>query len=195
MASGTESSCPALSKKPAIFDPTSWIVFLAVLVAGLTGDLLSKAWVFDYLLQRPGETINVLPGFLRFSLSTNPGIVFGIRAPGYLVLLATLAAVLIVVYLFAASDRTAKFLHVALAMVLAGSIGNAYDRIFSYVQFADEKNPRIGQVRDFIDAYVQKTHWPTFNIADALLVAGVCMIIFYMLVIERKAKQPQAQKR
>jgi signal peptidase II len=181
-----DSSPAAPAKRPAIFEPSCWTVFLGVLIVGLAGDLLSKEYVFAYLLQRPGETISVIPGFLRFTLSTNPGIVFGIAAPSLLVLMATLVAVVVVVYLFAASERRARFLHVALAMVLAGSLGNAYDRLFSYVLFPGENRPRIGQVRDFIDAYINGRHWPTFNVADILLVVGVIVIILYMLVTERK---------
>ena len=64
-------------------------------------------------------------------------------------------------------------LHAGLAMVLGGSIGNAYDRLFARVWLPGELEPRIREVRDFVEVDLYFMTWPVFNVADALLVVGV----------------------
>jgi signal peptidase II len=153
----------------------SWAVLLSTFILGLTADLVSKAWVFATLMARPDHFMDLIPGILRLSLSTNPGIVFGIRAPWPLVMVATAAAVIVVLYLFAGSSRKSWPLHAALGMVLAGAVGNAYDRLFSFVHIAGRAEDAVGQVRDFIDVYA--VNYPIFNVADILLVLGVGIIL------------------
>lgn len=154
----------------------SWSLLLSTFILGVTADLVSKSWVFATLLARPDHVIDVIPGVLRLSLSTNPGIVFGIRAPWPLVMVATAAALIVVMYLFTGSPRKAWPLHVALGMVLAGAVGNAYDRLFSFVRMPGRAEDAVGQVRDFIDVYA--VNYPIFNVADILLVLGVVIILF-----------------
>ena len=55
--------------------------------------------------------------------------------------------------------------------------GNAYDRLFSQVTFPGDMSTRVGQVRDFIDVRINWFRWPTFNVADILLVVGVGLIL------------------
>lgn len=153
----------------------SWALLLSTFILGVTADLVSKFWVFATLLARPDHIIDLIPGILRLSLSTNPGIVFGIKAPPPLVMLATAAAMIVVMYLFAGSSRKAWPLHVALGMVLAGAVGNAYDRLFSFVHIPGRGEDAVGQVRDFIDVYA--ISYPIFNVADILLVLGVGIIL------------------
>lgn len=155
--------------------------FLAVAMLGTAADLLSKHYAFAHLLGSASRSVQVIGEFVRFTLSTNRGIVFGIEVPGGLILGATLAAVAVVVFLFASSPRRCWGLHVALGMVLGGSLGNAYDRLFSHVRLPGETAPRVGQVRDFIDVSLYFIRWPVFNVADALLVVGVGLIAVHML--------------
>ena len=167
----SHAETPAYKSAPAI------IIFIAIATAGLAADLISKHCTFGALMDQPGQSATVIDGLLKISLSTNPGIVFGIRAPPWAVLSATTIATVAVMVLFATSPPRRRMLHAALAMVLAGAIGNAYDRLFSQVIFPGDMAPRLGQVRDFIDVYIGQHHWPTFNVADILLVVGVGLIL------------------
>ena len=56
----------------------------------------------------------------------------------------------------------------ALGLILAGTLGNLYDRI------------AYRAVRDFIDVYL--INWPIFNLADTWITIGVIFIILSMLV-------------
>lgn len=193
----------------AICHPPAIAFFLIVSAVAVLGDLLSKHYVFESFLNAPGlgEEIRrteriynqslspeqvlhhpelrrgiqrrVLPG-VRFTLSTNPGVVFGLRLPRVLVGTATLGALVLVLFLFATSERRAWSVHVGLAAILGGALGNLYDRLFSEVEIPGIGVIR-GEVRDFIDC--SEMHYPyIFNVADALLVIGVSLLILHWWV-------------
>lgn len=50
-------------------------------------------------------------------------------------------------------------------LVLGGALSNVIDRFW------------YGAVLDFIELYVGAWHWPIFNIADTMVVLGVCGIL------------------
>jgi len=68
----------------------------------------------------------------------------------------------------------------ALGLILAGTLGNLYDRVVFF------------GVRDFLDFYVQDWHWPTFNIADCCLVSGACLLLLQAFFSKVPAEQPAA---
>ena len=168
---------PHAAQSPAGKSASAIIVFIVIVAVCLAADLISKHYAFSTVIDRPDQSATVIDGVLKISLSTNPGIVFGINAPTWAVLLATALAVVAVVMLFATSPRRQRLLHTALAMVLAGAAGNAYDRLFSKVTFPGDMAARVGEVRDFIDVHINWFRWPTFNVADIFLVVGVGLIL------------------
>ena len=64
----------------------------------------------------------------------------------------------------------------ALALVLAGAVGNVIDRIF------------VGAVIDFVDAHAFGYHWPAFNVADSSITCGAGLLIWDAL---RSGRNPQ----
>jgi len=192
--------------------PSSIAIFLAIFVVALAADLVSKHVVFESMLSDPkylaevdtGATVDgdsraaraqlgvfrhqVMPG-VRFSLSTNPGAVFGLRMPRWLMAAATIATIGIVFYFFAVSDARAWTVHTALALILGGALGNLYDRLFSSVVVPGYEAIRY-QVRDFIDCSQIGYKW-IFNVADAWLVIGVALLGLHMIgesIRERRSK-------
>ena len=188
-------------------------VFVAIAVSGLAADLLTKHYVFESLLNDPElqakaqlrrqsvaddqtstATRFVLHGFQRplcpgvnLTLSTNPGVVFGWAMPPWAVVVSTLLTVALVGWFFATSDRRALAMHVAMALILAGALGNLYDRLFSRVAPLGMA-PIIRNVRDFIDCSQLYYKW-VFNIADVLLVVGVGIIALHWLLGARREKK------
>ena len=55
---------------------------------------------------------------------------------------------------------------IAFSCIYGGLIGNLIDRIFH------------GYVIDFIDFYIFNYNYPIFNIADASICIGVCLLIY-----------------
>lgn len=135
----------------------------------------------------------VMPG-MRFTLSTNPGIVFGATiVPRAVVNLATVLTILLVIAFFATSDRCAYVTHIALACIVGGAMGNLYDRAFSVIKMpAGWIAPITNEVRDFID-FSDIGYVYVFNVADVLLVVGVGLLILAWLLQGRRAKEEEVR--
>ena len=196
-------------------------VFLAVTIGTLAADLWSKHAVFTSLLSDPNVPIRVqaiklehgqdlesrdvlkaldlhrqVGGGLRLSLSTNPGVVFGLPMPPPLVAVATVVTILMVGWFFAVSSARARWTHVALGLILAGALGNFYDRMIAGVSIPNLSKPIVGQVRDFLDfsqASVMGLSYPyIFNLADVWLVIGVGILLVHWAFAGRAAaKRPR----
>ena len=173
------NGAPPVGGGPAWCSVRAIVIFLIPAVIGVAADLATKAWAFG-ALSTAGPRV-LVEKYVRFTLSTNPGIVFGIDIPGWIVQIATLGAMGAVVALFAGSARRFWGLHAALGMVLGGALGNLYDRTFVEVALRDGTTA-TGRVRDFIDVTLPVIDypWPVFNIADVLLVVGLGVIMLHV---------------
>ncbi|MFQ5491898.1 MAG: signal peptidase II [Phycisphaerae bacterium] len=99
-----------------------------VAIVALWIDLASKSWAFA-----PGNVRGqaIIPGILDAQRSLNSGALFGSFSgwvPAFIV--ASVLALLFVLYVFASSHRNQWFMHLGLAFILAGALGNLYDRAF-----------------------------------------------------------------
>jgi signal peptidase II len=186
------------SSRRAFRSPAAIAAFLLVIAAGLAADLLSKHYVFQSLLgdpqlqlryqqmrqivrHRQGRDLTAAEGLqqftrpvapgVKFTLSTNPGVVFGLGMNRKLVGAATIVTVLLLLYLFAVSNSKDWQIHLAMGLIAAGALGNLYDRLFCQVHLPGGELIQ-NQVRDFINC--SAVHYPwIFNVADALLVIGM----------------------
>lgn len=150
-----------MSRKLSLLLTTAVVVF----------DVLTKRWAVAVL--RPVTNIELIPGFLDLNYAENSGIAFGLfdRSESAFkpLLLMALAGIAVLVVLFSISrtPRDHRLLHVALAILLGGIIGNFIDRVTA------------GTVVDFVDLHWRDAyHWPTFNLADAAITCSVLVIVF-----------------
>jgi len=206
---GGDSPAPDKPQRPAWRSTAAIILFVAVTLGGLAADLWSKHAVFSALLADPDiapraqalakqvgpdQTRDVLKaldlrhnvgGGLRLTLSTNPGVVFGLPMPPLLVAVATVLTILMVSWFFAVSAARSRWTHIALGLILAGALGNFYDRMIAKVFIPGVESPVTGQVRDFLDLSqieVLGRNYPyIFNVADVWLVVGVIMLMLYWI--------------
>ncbi len=175
--------------------PGALLTFLLTMAIGLALDLWSKDYSFDHLAIYRGTTVidsqvyKAVPGWLEFTVTTNKGAVFGLGAGRQTLFVSvSLAAILFLIYLFAHSEDQ-RFYQFILGMLLAGVLGNLYDRVV------------FGYVRDMIHILPR---WPKlfpwiFNVADVLLCTGVGLMVLYSLfnpprppaVIEEARGKPQ----
>ncbi|MDP6545598.1 MAG: signal peptidase II [Phycisphaerae bacterium] len=143
---------------------------------------------------------HVCPG-LDLVLSANKGAVFGMELHSsggvhrLIVSLATLVVTVLMACWFATSHRRAWSVHLSTALILAGAIGNLYDRMASSISLPGME-PILYNVRDFLDCssiplpFGFRYVW-IFNIADVWLVVGVGMMMLHWIVAmfsERKHK-------
>lgn len=153
------------------------LAYLAIAGGVFLIDQSSKAWAVRRL--RIGDDIHLIPGFLNFAYAQNTGVAFsmfddhGSTGRWGLSVVAFIAATL-VVYFFWRTPRTDDRILGALALLLAGIVGNVVDRI------------RLGFVVDFIDVQFGSWHYPTFNVADMSIVVGAGLLIIDMFLSKKR---------
>lgn len=141
-----------------------WIVtgYLRLSDAGLVTWLLEKAPQHDFVSHK-------ITSFLNIVMVWNPGVSFGLlqSAQNYvthgLTLLAAVIAIGFAVWLWRMPSGIRAL---AIGLIVGGAIGNVWDRV------------RFGAVVDFIDVHVAGYHWPAFNVADAAICVGVCVLLY-----------------
>ncbi len=164
-----------------------YIVFLALAIGITVADLASKAWMFDNLPLGDAPWW-LWHGVFGFQTNLNEGALFGI-GQGFWPLFAALsvgAAIGILIWLFPVGAAKDWLLTVALGCVMAGILGNLYDRLgipgltWPAGNFAGHApGAPVHAVRDFIHVLIFGWPWPTFNIADSSLVCGAGLLVFH----------------
>lgn len=148
-------------------------------------DQASKAWAIRKL--RFGGDISIIPNFLNFAYAENTGVAFSFLDNGSdtgrwgLSVIAFVAAIL-VLYFFWRTPRSDDLILGALALLLAGILGNVTDRA------------RLGFVIDFIDVQFGAWHYPTFNVADAAICIGAGLLILDMFFSRKKPVEADKQE-
>lgn len=134
-------------------------------------DQLSKAWAVHALSLRP--TIPVFPGF-NLTLAFNKGAAFSFLAEGagwqrgFLIGFALVMMGFLLWWLQAVLKRPQSAIAAitGLGLLFGGALGNLLDRFDT------------GRVVDFIQWYYQEWYWPTFNVADMAICAGIALLAF-----------------
>lgn len=163
-----------------------WKVGYLLMSAGIFFvDQMTKAWAIRKL--RFGGDVVPIPGFLNFSYAENTGVAFsqlnngGDAGRWGLSAVAIVAGVLVLFYFWripCANDRLLG----ALALLLAGIVGNVTDRM------------RLGFVIDFIDVQFSNWHYPTFNVADAAICTGAVLLMIDLFFNKKHQKAGDAKK-
>ena len=112
------------------------------MVIGLALDLWSKNWAFRSLGLYGRRKL--IPRVLEFQTMMNDGALFGIGSGRTMLFLAaSVLALVLVLWMFGQSSPRQRLLHVALGAILAGALGNMYDRIFvRLVELPDARGAR-----------------------------------------------------
>ncbi|MCJ8171941.1 signal peptidase II [Clostridium botulinum] len=142
---------------------------IIVLILGIFLDRISKIWALNTLTS--GKDIVVIKNLFTFSYLENRGAAFGIFQ-NRLIFLSLITAIVIleVVYFIVKYKPTSKLLKISLSLIISGAIGNLIDRI--YYKF----------VVDFIMLHYKDVYYfPTFNVADMLVVIGTVLLAIYIL--------------
>jgi signal peptidase II len=164
-------SFPAPRKLP-------WLLLISALV--ILADRVTKTLVSTHI--EIGDSITVIPGFLRITHWLNEGAAFSLFADSAsphavrwgLIIFSAIAAIAVLIALIRLGSRF-SMTTIALALVLGGALGNLHDRI------------RYGSVVDFIEVHIFSYHWPDFNVADSSIVIGACLLLLDSLITHNAA--------
>jgi len=161
-----------------------WKIGYLLLAGGLfMVDQVTKAWAVRRL--RFSEPMTVINDLLNFAYAQNTGVAFsmldshGDTGRWALSIVAGIAGVL-VLYFFWRTPRSDDRILGALTLLLAGIAGNVVDRV------------RLGFVVDFIDVQFGSWHYPTFNVADMLIVIGAILMIIDVFFTKKAAMAAKA---
>lgn len=140
-----------------------WLIALVLLVDQLTKQVvIANMQLFD--------SIELLPVF-NLTYVRNYGAAFSFLSDAggwqrwFFTLIAVAISVVLAVWL-ARNNKAQLKLNIALALVLAGAVGNLIDRSI------------YGYVIDFLHVYYQNWHYPAFNIADSAICIGAALLIW-----------------
>ena len=153
-------------------------IILVVLI--LLADRVSKSAIASHF--DLGQTAPVVDGVFNITYVQNTGVAFGILSAFsspvkvlFLCLIAGIAAIVVIIYSLR-NDARNRLLQGALALVLAGALGNLYDRIL------------YGYVIDFLEFHARGYYWPSFNVADTSISIGVILLAWEMFRNEAPAR-------
>lgn len=132
-----------------------------------------------YLLEE--RVVDVIPGLFRFVYRENPNAAWGFFSGmsesfrGTFLLISNLIAMLAILVFFFRLEHAQRLDLAVFAAIFGGAIGNVVDRL------------RFTYVIDFLDMYVGKNHWPTYNVADIAITCGVVLLLLEALFQKKKA--------
>ena len=114
--------------------------------------------------------------FLSFNLVWNDGIAFGLFSFDQKIYYNFLTVIIILITLIILWMilKTKGLEKIAFMMILGGSIGNIFDRLY------------YSSVPDFIDIHYGNFHWFIFNVADIFISIGVLLLIILEIFIKNK---------
>ena len=148
----------------------SIIVLLIFLI-----DRISKIYIFK--LAELDKIVEIyLTPYLNIYLVWNKGIAFGLLSFDESLIYSIITTIIIAVtiLIFIMILRTNGFQKYSLLIILSGSLGNLFDRIY------------FKAVPDFIDFHIYEFHWFIFNVADIFISIGVVCLIFAEIFLNKE---------
>lgn len=165
------------------------VLFWAIAFGGAAFDLATKTLVFR-TIGEPGHDrhVTLVPNVLDLRTSFNAGALWGLgndlpHSSAVFAVASMIAGIFICYYLFGLGNAGDRRQTIALALIMAGAIGNCYDRI------------AFGHVRDFVHFHVDSIgfNWAIFNFADNMLVFGAVLLMILALRPEPEPSTPKAE--
>jgi signal peptidase II len=155
------------------------VIFPVVIVL----DWITKRWALDAL--SGGRRLDLANGLLPMTLAFNKGAAFGIRLgedSRWFFVPVTLIALVLLGLLLLQSRKDDLLRLVALSLVVAGAVGNLYDRL------------RWGRgVVDFIGPVdLGFADFPIFNVADISITCGAMLLAISFWLEEREERRAAA---
>ena len=172
---------PEYDRAQEIADPVKekLSVFAAIIPSVLVLDFITKRWALTTL--DGGNRLEILGGFVPLTLAFNRGAAFGISVGDdsrWFFVPITLLALVLLLVLLRQADRRDWLRVVSISLVVAGALGNLYDRVRWSRGVVDFIGP--------IDLVVMD--WPIFNVADMSITCGAVLLAISFWGEERRER-------
>ena len=141
-------------------------------------DRISKIYILR-IAETKGEVDIYVNPFLNFILLWNKGIGFGLlsfdqsQIYNLITVLIFIINAIIIYIIYKTNDFKIYFY----LMVLGGSFGNLFDRVYYQA------------VPDFIDIHYGSFHWFVFNVADIFITIGIICLIIVEFILNNKKRR------
>ena len=141
-----------------------------------------------------GESWAPIPALSRFFTIThvqNTGVAFGqFPGLGWLFMLVNLAVLVGIIVYYPRIPKGQWAMKLALALVMAGDLGNVIDRLRTTLLLSDTVGGFFAalphaSVTDFVDVKI----WPVWNVADMCIVSGVSILAWVLWRAEQKEER------
>jgi signal peptidase II len=142
-------------------------IFAAIIPSVLLLDFITKRWALDAL--DGGNRMELLGGFVPLTLAFNRGAAFGISIGDdsrWFFIPITILALGLLLVLLKQAERQDWLRLISISMVVAGALGNLYDRVRWNRGVVDFIGP--------IDLGIMD--WPIFNVADMSITCGAVLL-------------------
>ena len=161
-------------RKRIIFEVVSACLILLFIAL----DQISKHYFATNL--EYGEDVPIIEGFFYFTYVQNKGAAWSFLSDAswgqtFFKILTSVSLFAFAYFYYYSSKKQYKWLKIALAFAIGGTIGNFIDRLIN------------NAVIDFIGFTFGTYNFPIFNLADSFLVVGVIMIFIHLFFFDEGA--------
>ncbi|MCT4552698.1 MAG: signal peptidase II [Alphaproteobacteria bacterium] len=161
-------------------------LYITIIIIGIIIDALTKTYMVSKatgLWMLTGDPNSISPdgilfqppitSFFNLSLVFNKGVSFSMltnhsELGRWLLFFMSIVITIFLVLIF--KEEKNKTNRILIALAISGALGNAIDRL------------RFGAVVDFLDFHAYGHHWPSFNIADMLIVIGIGILVTRQII-------------
>lgn len=146
------------------------VLFALISIPLILLDQLTKYLASIYI--HPFEPVEILP-FVNLVNVRNEGAAFGLfTGMGNAFFVAVTVVAVVIILFMVVRERDGFF---GLTLIFSGALGNLIDRL------------SLGYVRDMVDVYAGRYHWPAFNVADSALTIGIALLLIGTLFPKPRA--------
>lgn len=159
------------------------IIGIIIIMSVIIIDQISKFAVFENITHVTGR-VPIIDGFFQLVHHHNYGVAWGQMQKNFIVLyIIPIIAMVAFIYMFRSVNfKTKWFYSVSISLFIGGTLGNYIDRVFR------------GYVVDFLDFVIFGYDFPTFNVADMALTAGVIAFAIDAFFFEHKRNEKINEK-
>lgn len=154
------------------------IVAIIVAVILVIIDQITKYLAVVNIAQQGIESVEFIPGVLKFVYSENDGMALGIGSESFRWVFVAITVIVcaVLIYFMTRENFKHKLFFASVSMIVAGGVGNLIDRVLK------------GYVVDFLSLSFFE---PICNFADYCITAGTITLIVYIIFFYGKKKEPK----